>query len=125
MARQDFELDDNDAEILLAESRGIKPRESPPQIRQYRSVYQTRLVLRVLSLATCVAILVVLFDTVRRYKNTKNVTNPFRAGSGSFPVWPDGLKLYPTYFLAGAAFVAGIFSFVLVLASFNQKVCVS
>ncbi|OAL44853.1 hypothetical protein IQ07DRAFT_684690 [Pyrenochaeta sp. DS3sAY3a] len=122
MARQDFELDDNDAETLLAESRGMKPRESVPEIRQYRSVYQTRLVLRVLSLAACVAILVVLFDSLRLYRKTRNVTNPFRAGSGSFPVWPEGLKLYPTHLLVGAAFVAGVFSFVLLLASFNQKV---
>lgn len=125
MARQDFELDDNDAETLLAESRGMKPRESVPEIRQYRSVYQTRLVLRVLSLAACVAILVVLFDSLGLYRKTRNVTNPFRAGSGSFPVWPEGLKLYPTHLLVGAAFVAGIFSFVLLLASFNQTVGVS
>lgn len=115
-------MENNAAEILLSERRDVQQRESVPDIRQYRGVYRTRLTLRILSLATCIAIKVVLIDSIRTYKKTKHVTNPFRSGSGSFPVWPEGLKLWPTYILLGAALVAGVFSLLLIVASFHKSV---
>lgn len=115
-------MENNAAEVLLAERRHARQRDSALDIRQYRGFYRSRLILRMLSLATCIAIIVVLVDSIRSYKRTEHVTNPFRAGSGSFPVWPEGLKLYPTFLLLAAAIFAGIVSFLLVLASFLKGV---
>ena len=115
-------MENNAAEVLLAERRHNQQRDSAPDIRQYRGVYRTRLVLRILSLATCIAIDVVLIDSIRSYLKAKHVTNPFRDGSGRFPVWPESLKLYPTYLLVGAATVAGVFSLLLIVASFHKIV---
>ena len=116
-------MENNGAEILLAERREkAQDRNSTQDIRQYRGIYRTRLVLRILSFATCIAIKVVLIDSIRSYNKTKNVTNPFRNGSGRFPVWPEYLKLYPSYMLLGAALVAGVFSLLLIIASFHKSV---
>jgi hypothetical protein len=116
-------MENNAAEIMLAERRQeAQERNSPGDIRQYRGFYLTRLVLRILSLATCVAIIAVLIQAIRAYNQTKYATNPFRDGSGTFHVWPQSLKLYPSYILLGAAFVAGLFSLLLVVASFHKNV---
>ncbi|KAF2024001.1 hypothetical protein EK21DRAFT_118199 [Setomelanomma holmii] len=116
-------MENNAAEILLSERRQeAQALNSAPDIEQYRGLYRTRLVLRVLSFATCVAIIAVLIDSVRTYSKTKHVTNPFRNGSGQFPVWPDTLKLYPSYMLLGAGLVAGVVSLFLIVASFNKNV---
>jgi uncharacterized BrkB/YihY/UPF0761 family membrane protein len=116
-------MENNAAEIMLAERRQeAQERNSPGDIRQHRGFYRTRLVLRILSFATCVAILAVLIQAIKSYNQTKHVTNPFRDGSGTFPVWPRALKLYPSYILLGAAFVAGLFSLLLVVASFHKDV---
>ncbi|KAH6642510.1 hypothetical protein C7974DRAFT_103476 [Boeremia exigua] len=110
-------------ESLLAENRNEKL-TSAPELREYRPVYWLRLVLRILSLLTCALICFSLIDAIRNYRSTKHVRNPFHEGSGSLPVWPEkeGLKLYPTYVLLGAAIVAGALSFVLVIASFTKVV---
>ena len=115
-------MENNVGEVLLADRYETQQRDSAPEIQQHRGVYRTRLTLRILSLATCIAISVVLIDSIRSYKKTKHVTNPFRNGSGRFRVWPEGLKLYPTYLLIGAATIAGVFSLLLVIASFYKTV---
>lgn len=114
-------MENHAAEIKLAERRNEQRLEAL-DIRQYRAVYWTRLALRVLSMILCALIIMSLVDVTRTYEKTKHLTNPFREGSGSFPVWPMGLKLYPSYVLLGAAVVAGFFSLVLVLASFVKSV---
>lgn len=116
-------MENNAAEIVLAERRN-ENRKSAPELREYRSVYWLRLVLRVLSLLTCALICFSLIDSIRKFQKTKHVRNPFHEGSGSMPVWPEkeGLKLYPTYVLLGAAVVAGAFSLALVVASFTKTV---
>ncbi|KAF2128744.1 hypothetical protein P153DRAFT_367100 [Dothidotthia symphoricarpi CBS 119687] len=115
-------MENNAAEVLLADRRQTQERSSAPDLRQYRGFHWTRLVLRVLSLSTCAAISVVLIDAIYTYNKTKHVRNPYRGGSGTFPVWPKDLKLYPTYILLGAAAFAGVFSLLLVVASFTKKV---
>jgi hypothetical protein len=114
-------MENHAAEVQLAERRNAQ-RLDAPDIRQYRAVYWTRLLLRVLSLLTCSLIVFVLVDATRTYERTKHLTNPFREGSGSFPIWPDGLKLYPSYVLLGAAVTAGLLCLALVLASFVKSV---
>jgi hypothetical protein len=116
-------MENNAAEIILTERRN-EQRKSAPDVREYRGVYWARLVLRILSLLTCGLISFSLIDAIRNYQRTKHVRNPFREGSGSFPVWPEqeGLKLYPTYVLLGAAVVAGVFSLFLIIASFTKSV---
>lgn len=116
-------MEDNAAEIELAERRNEK-RKSAPELREYRPVYWLRLVLRILSLLTCALICFSLIDAIRNFQKTKHVRNTFQDGSGSFPVWPEqeGLKLYPTYVLLGAAVIAGGFSLILVVASFTKVV---
>ncbi|KAH6509891.1 hypothetical protein HBI56_129380 [Parastagonospora nodorum] len=116
-------MENNAAEILLVDRRQqAQERNASGDIREYRAVYLTRLVLRILSLATCAAIVILLAQTIRSYSQTKHATNPYRDGSGTFPVWPDVLKLYPSYALLAAALLAGIFSLVLVVASFHKNV---
>ncbi|KAJ4319291.1 hypothetical protein N0V94_003983 [Neodidymelliopsis sp. IMI 364377] len=116
-------MENNAAEIILAERRN-QQRKSEPELREYRGVYWTRLVLRVLSLLVCALISFSLIDAIRSFQRTEHVRTPFLDGSGSFPVWPEkeGLKLYPTYVLLGAAVVAGAFSLVLIIASFAKSV---
>ncbi|KAH7355929.1 hypothetical protein BKA66DRAFT_429211 [Pyrenochaeta sp. MPI-SDFR-AT-0127] len=114
-------MEENDAKVL-AERRHTRQRNSTPDIRQYRGIYRTRLILRILSLAVCISIITLLVDSVQSYKKTEHVTNPFRAGSGSFPVWPEGLKLYPTFLLLAAAIFASIVSLLLVIASFLKSI---
>jgi uncharacterized BrkB/YihY/UPF0761 family membrane protein len=116
-------MENNAAEILLVERRqDAQERNSTGDIRQYRGVYRTRLILRILSLVTCLAIISLLANAIRLYIKTKNVRNPFRDGSGTFPVWSEGLRLYPTYVLLGTALVAGLSSVLLVFASFFKNV---
>lgn len=115
-------MENNATEDVLADRRRAQQRAAAPDLRQYRGVYWTRLTLRVLSMLTCVVIASVLFTAIREYNETKHVRNPYRSGSGTFPVWPSGLKLYPTYTLLGAALVAGVFSLLLVAASFFKNV---
>lgn len=116
-------MENNAAEVILAERRN-KKRTSAPELREHRPVYWLRLVLRVLSLLTCALISFSLIDAINSYWKTRTVRSPFHDGSGSLPVWParEGLKLYPTYVLLGAAIVAGAFSLVLVIASFTKAV---
>lgn len=116
-----IEMENHAAEVKLAERRNEQRLEAL-DIRQYRAVYWTRLALRVLSMLLCALIIMSLVDVTRTYEKTKHLTDPFKEGSGSIPVWPLGLKLYPSYVLLGAAVVAGFFSFVLVLASFVKSV---
>lgn len=110
----------------MVERRNEK-RTSAPELREYRPVYWLRLILRVSSMLTCALICFSLIDAINIYQKTRSVRNPFHDGSGSFPVWPEreGLKLYPTYVLLGAAIIAGAFSFVLVVASFTKIVSAS
>lgn len=116
-------MENNAAEILLVERRqAAQERNANGDIRQYRGIYRTRLVLRILSFATCIAIEVLLANSIRLYMNTKHVRNPFRDGSGTYPVWPENLKLFPSYALLGAALVAGLFSLLLIIASFHKSV---
>ena len=117
------DMENNAAEIILTELRN-KKRRSVPELRDYRPVYWLRLVLRIVSFLTCVLICFSLIDAIRNFQKTKHVRNSFREGSGSFPVWPEqeGLKLYPTYVLLGAALVAGALSLILVIASFTKIV---
>ena len=119
---QQFEraMDNTDAERLLASD----PLERRPDtdIRQYRSIYWTRLILRVLSFATCIAILYYLITGILVYKRTKDVKNPYVDGSGSFDVWPPGLKLWPSYILLGAALGAAVLNLILLFASCFKKV---
>lgn len=119
-------MENNAAEIILAERRNEK-RQSPPEIRDYRLVSWVRLILRITSMLTCALIVMSLVDAVRKYQKTKHVRNAFQEGSGSFSVWPEqeGLKMYPSYILLGAAIVAGVFSFVLVLAALTKAVSAS
>ncbi|KAF9701301.1 hypothetical protein EKO04_000120 [Ascochyta lentis] len=116
-------MENNAAEIILTERRNEK-RKSAPELREYRGIYWIRLVLRILSLFTCALISFSLVEAIKNFRKTEHVRNPFHEGSGSFPVWPEqeGLKLYPTYVLLGAALVAGVFSLVLVVASFTKIV---
>ncbi|KAF1926621.1 uncharacterized protein M421DRAFT_211971 [Didymella exigua CBS 183.55] len=111
------------AEIILAERRNEK-RQSAPEIRDYRLVSWVRLILRVLSMSPCALILVSLIYAIRNYRRTKHVRATFQDGSGSFPVWSkkEGLKMYPTYILLGAAAVAGVLNIVLVLAALTKAV---
>lgn len=116
-------MDNSDAERLLTDRPQETHKRRPGQdIQQYRGIYWTRLVLRVLSLATCIAILFFLVEGIVDYKKTKDVKDPFREGSGDFPVWPPNLKLWPSYILLAAAFIAGFFSLVLLFASCFKKV---
>jgi uncharacterized BrkB/YihY/UPF0761 family membrane protein len=116
-------MENHAAEIMLAERRQeAQERNATGDIRQHRSFYRSRLVLRILSFATCVAIITVLILAIRSYNQTKDATNPFRDGSGTFHVWPQVLKLYPSYILLGAALMAGLFSLLLVVASFHKNV---
>jgi hypothetical protein len=116
-------MENNAAEIILAERRNEK-RQSAPEIRDYRVVSWTRLILRIVSMLTCALICMSLIDAVRSYRRTRHVRNTFQEGSGSFPVWPEqeGLKMYPTYIFLGAAIVAGVFNIVLVLAALTKAV---
>lgn len=116
-------MEQNPADIMLVERRQeAQERNAHGDIREHRSVYRTRLVLRFLSLATCVSISALLTLAIRQYFQTKDARNPFHDGSGTFPVWPEGLKLYPSYALLGAAVVAGLLSLLLVIASFHKNV---
>jgi hypothetical protein len=116
-------MENGDAERLLTDRRQETHERRPGQdIKQYRSIYWTRLVLRVLSLATCIAIIFFLVEGIVDYKKTKDVRNPFRDGSGDFSVWPPNLKLWPSYILLAAALIAGLFSLVLLFASCFKKV---
>lgn len=116
-------MDNNSADIMLVERRQeAQARNAHGDIREHRGVYRTRLILRFLSLATCVTIVALLTLAIRQYSQTKNARNPFHDGSGSFPVWPEGLKLFPSYALLGAAVVAGLLSLFLVVASFHKNV---
>ena len=119
-------MENNAAEIILSEHHNGK-RKSATELREYRGVYLTRVVLRVCSLLTCALILFSLIDALRNHRRTRDVRNSFHEGSGSFPVWPEreGLKLYPTYVLLGAAIVAGVLSLVLIVASFTKSVSTS
>jgi hypothetical protein len=116
-----FEMENHAAEIKLAERRN-EQRLDAPELRQYRAVYWTRLVLRVLSLITCGLVLFGLLDATRTYERTKHLKNRFRESTGSFPVWPEVLKLYPSYVLVGTAVTAGLTNLVLVLACFVKSV---
>lgn len=120
-----LKMENNAAEIILTERRNEK-RKSAPELCEYRSICWTRLVLHVLSLLACALISFGLVDALRNYRKTEHVRTPFREGSGSFPVWPEreGLKLYPTHVLLSAAVLAGVFSFVLIVASFTKSVSV-
>lgn len=116
-------MDNNPADIMLVERRQeAQERNAHGNIREHRGVYRTRLVLRFLSLATCVTIVALLTLAIRQYSQTKHARNPFHDGSGTFPVWPEGLKLYPSYVLLGAAVIAGLLSLFLVVASFHKNV---
>lgn len=116
-------MENNAAEIILAERRNEK-RQSTPEIRDYRLVSWIRLILRILSMLTCALILMSLINAIRRYQKTRHIRNTFQDGSGSFPVWPEqeGLKMYTTYILLGAAVVAGLFNIVLVFAALTKAV---
>ncbi|KAJ4983354.1 hypothetical protein SVAN01_11139 [Stagonosporopsis vannaccii] len=116
-------MENNAAEVILAERRNEK-RISAPELREHRPVYWLRLIIRILSLLTCSLICFSLIDAISSYRKTRAVRSPFREGTGSLPVWPEreGLKLYPTYVLLGAAVVAGTISLVLVIASFTKLV---
>ncbi|KAH7135143.1 hypothetical protein B0J11DRAFT_547171 [Dendryphion nanum] len=115
-------MDNNGAEVLLQNRRGATQRALAPDIRRSRGVYVTRLILRYLSLFTSCAIIAVLVDAIRSYKKTQHVTNPFKDGNGRFPVWPETLKLAPTYALLGVAVLAASTSLILCLASFSSAV---
>ncbi|KAH8723552.1 hypothetical protein GQ44DRAFT_656429 [Phaeosphaeriaceae sp. PMI808] len=118
-------MEHNDTEMLLTEHRQAaqktQERTSTPNTRQYRFFYQTHVILHMLSFVVCVVITSVLADSFRSYNRTKNARNPFHDGSGSFPVWPENLRLRPTLLLLGAALIAGMLSFLLVVASFNKS----
>ncbi|KAF3034916.1 hypothetical protein E8E12_005984 [Didymella heteroderae] len=116
-------MENNAAEIILAERRNEK-RQSAPEIRDYRVVFWVRLILRIVSMLICALVCMSLIDAVRSYRRTRHVRNTFQDGSGSFPVWPEqeGLKMYPTYIFLGAAIVAGVFNIVLVLAALTNAV---
>jgi hypothetical protein len=119
-------MENNAAEVLLVKRRqDAQERNSTGDIRQYRGVYRTRLILRILSLATCVTIVGLIANSIRLYIQTKHVRHAFQDGSGTFPVWPEGLKLYPSYLLSGAALAAGLFSLLLIVASFHKNVRVA
>jgi hypothetical protein len=120
-------MENHAAEIELTERRNKKlneQRKSAPELREYRPVYWLRLILRILSVLTCALIVFSLVDGIRDFQRTRHVRNQYQDGSGTFPVWPEreGLKLYPTYVLLGAAVVAGGFSLVLVAASFTKAI---
>jgi uncharacterized BrkB/YihY/UPF0761 family membrane protein len=116
-------MENNAAEILLVNRRQeAQERNSNGDLRQHRSIYRTRLILRILSLATCVTIVGLIAHSIQLYIKTKHVRNTFRDGSGTFPVWPEEVKLYPSYLLSGAAFAAGMFSLLLIVASFHKNV---
>lgn len=119
-------MENNAAEIILTERRNEK-RKSAPELHEYRPIYWTRFVLRILSLLTCVLICLSLIKAISAFRKTEHVRNPFHDGSGSLPVWPEqeGLKLYPTYVLLSAAIAAGAFSLILVVASFTKSVGIS
>ncbi len=109
-------------EMDLVEQRHARQRESAPDIRQYRGVYMTRLIIRILVFLTSGAIIFVLVRSLQEYESTKNVTQPFRNSSGSQPVWPSNLTLYPTWIYLGAALFAAILSLLLILGSFFKAV---
>ena len=113
----------NGAEVLLQQRRAEAKNRLSPDIRRSRGVYVTRLILRYLSLFTSFTIIAVLVDAIRSYKKTQHVTNPYKNGNGRFPVWPETLKLAPTYALLGVAVVAGATSLILCIASFSSAVC--
>lgn len=115
-------MEDNGAEVLLAERRHAVQRARGPELRRSRGTYVTRLILRYISAITSIAIIGVLADAIRSYKKTQHVTNPYRDGHGRFPVWPEGLKLRPTWMLLGVAVVAAITSTLLCIASFSSAV---
>jgi hypothetical protein len=56
------------------------------------------------------------------YTSRRRMFETRRDGSGTFPVWSEGLRLYPTYVLLGTALVAGLSSVLLVFASFFKNV---
>ena len=125
--RFDPRMENHAAEIELAERRNKElneQRRSAPELREYRPVYWLRLILRILSVLTCVLIIFSLVDGIRDFQRTRHVRNPYQDGSGTFSVWPEreGLKLYPTYALLSAAVIAGGISLVLVAASFTKAV---
>ncbi|KAF2265881.1 hypothetical protein CC78DRAFT_542850 [Lojkania enalia] len=115
-------MEDNGAEVLLAERRQRLQRAREPELRKSRGVYLTRLAIRYLTACTSVAIIGCLVDAIRNYKKTKNVTNPYKSGQGRFPVWPEYLTLRPTYVLLGVAIVASATSIILCLASLSAAV---
>jgi hypothetical protein len=115
-------MEGNGAEILLAASRQKRQRAAEPSISKSRGVYTTRLILRLLSALTSIAIIAVLVDSIRSYKKTQHVTNPYKSGQGRFPVWPEGLKLRPTWMLLGVAVVAATTSTILCVASLSAAV---
>jgi hypothetical protein len=81
------DIEDNANKILLHKRRqNDQERDSTLDIQKYRGIYRTHLTLRILLSITCIAIIVVLTDSIRSYNKTKHVTNPFRNRSRRFPV---------------------------------------
>jgi len=95
-----------------------KKRKAPSaSVHQSRGVYITRLILRILSTLTSLAIVGVLVSAIHTYTSTRHVTASFSDGQGRFNVWPTSLKMHPTYILLGAAAAAAGISLLLSLAS--------
>ncbi|KAF2634754.1 hypothetical protein P280DRAFT_474350 [Massarina eburnea CBS 473.64] len=129
---------DSDSERLLAQARDFADSEAnlytahngsafkdvtkPPKIKRSRGFYITRLALRVLSTLFSVAIVAALADVLVRFKNTIDVKQHYQNGSGTFKVWPNGLKIWPTLWLLGTAVAGSVLGIVVLLASFNKKV---
>ncbi|KAL6705247.1 hypothetical protein ACN47E_007207 [Coniothyrium glycines] len=114
--------DEIDLSKRRAERKQQHDRDSGPDLKQDRGFYRTRLFLRFVVFAFSLAIVVALCDDLRWYFKTRHVTNTYRDGSGEYPVWPPGLKLWPTYILLGAAFGAALVSLLLIVASLHPNV---
>ncbi|KAF2686335.1 hypothetical protein K458DRAFT_299167 [Lentithecium fluviatile CBS 122367] len=113
------------AATYIKQRRQAEARSRPPprlDSKEYRGYYVTRLALRYLSVLISVAIVAVLLDAIRMYNRSKDRTDAFRNGTGTFRVWPSGLKIWPTMFLLGVAAAAGVLGVILCLASMNAKV---
>jgi hypothetical protein len=87
-----------------------------------RAIYVIRLVLRILSLVSSVAILGVLLHVLIRYFKTRDLVDTERDTGIRLRVWPAGLKLWPTNLLLSAAAAATLLSFTLCMASFSKQI---
>ena len=104
-------------ESFLNGNKSVKPRHE-------RTVYITRLYLRLLSLLMSAVILGLLIHTLIQYYQTKNWRTMNEKTHMTSRIWPISFTLHPSYMMLGAATVATVLSIIVALASLSKAVCI-